>query len=164
MQSPCHLLGLSPSQWHCRDGPVLVRKTIAGAAGEAQGSTYLLMVLGVQLGEKSSPRGLGKCEPLVLLGLYPTSGHQHCPSFRGGSPAMSQCSGAQRALEHSCLLSYSFLLSINFFQVTLCPPLLAHSQLTGRKVEDFHENLDSLSCLSNSRIWISNLQYVYIYI
>lgn len=33
-----------------------------------------------------------------------------------------------------------------------------------KNVDDFHENLNSSSCLSNNRIWILNLQYMYIHI
>lgn len=126
-----------------------------------QGSTCSLMVLGVQLGEKSSPRGHdGKCELLVMLGLYPTArpvGTNIAPASVG---AALPCHSAHVLREHwdtaaSCFNNFFLVL---IFSVTLCPLLLAHLQLTGKKVEDFQENSNSFSCLSNNRVWISNLQ------
>lgn len=59
MQSLCHLLGtitfplaLQGWAWWARFNE---ENDVAGDARKAQGSTYSLMVLGVQLGEKSSP-------------------------------------------------------------------------------------------------------------
>lgn len=100
------------------------------------------MVLRVQLGEKSSPIGHGKCELLVLLGLYPTAGPVGTSIAPASVGAALPHHSAHVLREHwdtaaSCLINFFLVL---IFSVMLCPPLLAYSHLTGKTVEDFQEN------------------------
>lgn len=65
-------------------------------------------------------------------------------------------------LQFAQVLCCGCLVPCFFFIMIFFSPQITHSQLTGRKVEAFHKNLNSSSCLSNNRIWILNLQYIYI--
>lgn len=70
---------------------------------------------------------------------------------------MHHASSLLRNCAMTVLSLVSFFIMIFFF------PQITHLQLMGREVEAFHKNLNSFSCLSNNRIWILNLQYIYIY-
>lgn len=172
---------LPPSRWCCRDRP------------DGPGKMRITMAWGLRgrLGTLHPPNGTeGAAEPKKQPErVWPAWSIQACftwlhwwsrlgrtPRYSQRAPASPQlrrqqpcqvlavtglCRRAdQSAPRRAAPCPVSFI--IIFFQITLGPPL--RSQLTGRKVEDFHKNLNSSSGLSNNRIWILNLQYIYIYI
>lgn len=156
--------GLKPSWWHHSDScdkPGLVMGVVALGSG----CHFLLGNLPHGQASGTTPMGLYWCQGSASPSMSartvitPTLGrvvppHCHCiyPSLH------APCLQLAQELCHDCLVSCFFLYYDFFFF-----PQITHLQLMGREVEAFHKNLNSFSCLSNNRIWILNLQYIYIY-
>lgn len=91
---------------------------------------------------------------------HPTSGRVVPPLCHCSYPSLhALCLRLAEELCHDCLMPCFFL----YYDFSFFSPDSNTLQLTGREVEAFHKNLNSFSCLSNNRIWILNLQYIYIY-
>lgn len=112
--------------------------------------------------KKTNLRGFGQCEASEGVPSGCTGGlvwavpPRPCRSLH--TPVLSGC--PESAAPQPCRVL--FLFYYYFFPNNILAPL--RSQFVGRKVEDFHKNLNSSSCLSNNRIWVLNLVYIYIYI
>lgn len=148
---------------------------MAQGCREDSGLRTSLMVLGKQPGQKNSLKGFGQCEVSKSVspgctgglawavppgpagtGIAPTSEGTALPRRSLHAPALSGCPGSTAPQPRRAL----FLFYYYFFPDNTLASL--RSQLTGGKVEDFHKNLNSSSCLSSNKIRILNLQYIHI--
>lgn len=133
------------------------------------GALYLPGGAGGAARPKNSPRGFGQCEvsegvsPGCIdgfaqavpttpagTGIVPASEGAALPRCSLHMPGPSGC--PERTTPQLCCAL--FLFYYYFFPDNILAPLC--SQLMGKKVEDFQENLNS--CLSNNGVWILNLQ------